>query len=170
MLDEPTNHLDIPSSEIMQDVLQRFAGTSIFVTHDRYLVYAVATHVWALEDGQVHTIIGGWREYLAWRDRKRAHDPAAKAADKGKAARQAKRRRDRKRTNLIQRLQRRHEQLEEEIDAVEARLAEINEEISTASEAGDMELVEKLSSEYPGVREHLDELWTEWERVGTELE
>jgi len=170
MLDEPTNHLDIPSSEIMQDVLQRFSGTSIFVTHDRYLVQAVATHVWALEDGQLHAIVGGWREYLAWRERRRTTGPAAEAADQDKAARQAKRRHDRKRANLVQRLERRHEQLEEEIDTAEARLAAINEEISAASEAGNMELVEKLSAEYPIVRQHLDELWAEWEQVGTELE
>ncbi|MDP7289736.1 MAG: ATP-binding cassette domain-containing protein, partial [Phycisphaerae bacterium] len=170
MLDEPTNHLDIPSSEIMQDVLQRFAGTSIFVTHDRYLVQGAATHVWALEDGQLHSIVGGWREYLAWRERRRTSDPVARTADKDKAARQTKRREDRKQANLVQRLQRRHEQLEGEIDTVESRLAEINEEISAASEGGDMELVEKLSLEYPVVQKRLDELWAEWEQVGSELE
>jgi len=170
MLDEPTNHLDIPSSEIMQDVLQRFEGTSIFVTHDRYLVQAAATHVWALEGGKLHSIIGGWREYLAWRERRRTSDPVVKCADKDKAARQAKRREDRKQANLVQRLQRRHQQLEDEIDGVESRLAEINDEISAASEVGDMELVEKLSLEYPTVQKRLEELWAEWEQVGAELE
>ena len=170
LLDEPTNHLDIPSSEIMQDVLQRFDGTSIFVTHDRYLVQAAATHVWALEDGKLYSIVGGWREYLAWRERHRTASPVAKAADQDKAARQAKRRQDRKQANLVQRLKRRHEQLEEEIDAAEGRLAKINEDISAASEAGDMEQVEKLSAEYPTVRQRLDELWAEWEQVGSELE
>ena len=170
MLDEPTNHLDIPSSEIMQDVLQRFTGTSIFVTHDRYLVQATATHVWALEDGKLYSIIGGWREYLAWRERHRTTNPIAAAADQDKAARQTKRRQDRKQANLVQRLKRRHEELEAEIDTAEARLEAINQEISAASEAGDMELVEKLSSEYPRVRQHLDELWAEWEKVGMELE
>jgi ATP-binding cassette, subfamily F, member 3 len=170
MLDEPTNHLDIPSSEIMQDVLQRFEGTSIFVTHDRYLVQAAATHVWALEDGKLYSILGGWREYLVWRERRRTSDPIAKSVDKDKAQRQAKRREDRKQANLVQRLQRRHEQLEGEIDTVESRLAEINDEISAASEAGDMEAVEKLSVEYPTVQKRLDELWAEWEQVGMELE
>jgi len=170
MLDEPTNHLDIPSSEIMQDVLQRFEGTSIFVTHDRYLVQAAATHVWALEGGKLHSIIGGWWEYLAWRERRRTSDPVVKCADKDKAARQAKRREDRKQANLVQRLQRRHQQLEDEIDGVESRLAEINDEISAASEVGDMELVEKLSLEYPTVQKRLEELWAEWEQVGAELE
>ena len=49
VLDEPTNHLDIPSTEILQDVLERFDGSVVFVTHDRYLIQSVATHIWALE-------------------------------------------------------------------------------------------------------------------------
>ena len=61
-------------------------------------------------------------------------------------------------------------ELEGEIDTAESRLDAINQEISSASEAGDMEQVEKLSSEYPTVRQHLDELWAEWEKVGLELE
>jgi predicted nuclease with TOPRIM domain len=67
-------------------------------------------------------------------------------------------------------LKRRHEELEGEIDIAEVRLEAINQEISAASEAGDMTLVEKLSSEYPVVRARLDELWAEWEKVGMELE
>ena len=92
------------------------------------------------------------------------------AADQDKEARQAKRRDDRKQANLVKRLKRRHEELEGEIDTAESRLDAINQEISSASEAGDMEQVEKLSSEYPTVRQHLDELWAEWEKVGLELE
>jgi len=56
-----------------------------------------------------------------------------------------------------------------EIDIAEVRLEAINQEISAASEAGDMTLVEKLSSEYPIVRARLDELRAEWEKVGMEL-
>jgi len=171
MLDEPTNHLDIPSSEIMQDVLQRFEGTAIFVTHDRYLVQAVATHVWAIRDAAIHCIIGGWREYLAWRDRHGPDGPAETAdRDKAKKARKAQRREARKQANLIQRLKRQHEQLEEQIDTVEAHLARLNEEISTASEAGNLELVEKLSAEYPETQKRLEQLWSEWERVGEALD
>jgi len=169
MLDEPTNHLDIPSSEIIQDVLQRFEGTAIFVTHDRYLVQAVATHVWAIREGQVHCIIGSWREYLAWRDRHRVAGPAD-IVDRDKEARKAQRREARRQANLIQRLKREHEELEEQIDTVEAHLALLNEEISAASEAGNLELVERLSAEYPETQRRLEKLWAEWERVGQELE
>jgi ATP-binding cassette subfamily F protein 3 len=48
LLDEPTNHLDIPSQEILQEVLDRFPGTILLVTHDRYLVDALATQIWEI--------------------------------------------------------------------------------------------------------------------------
>lgn len=53
LLDEPTNHLDIQAQEALQDVLQAFEGTIMLVSHDRYLVDALATHVWHIEDGSV---------------------------------------------------------------------------------------------------------------------
>jgi ATP-binding cassette subfamily F protein 3 len=53
LLDEPTNHLDIPSQEILQDVLDDFPGTILLVTHDRYLVDALATQVWEILTSEV---------------------------------------------------------------------------------------------------------------------
>lgn len=53
LLDEPTNHLDIQAQEALQDVLQAFEGTIILVSHDRYLVDALATHVWHIEGAAI---------------------------------------------------------------------------------------------------------------------
>ncbi|MCC6565358.1 MAG: ABC-F family ATP-binding cassette domain-containing protein [Chloroflexi bacterium] len=53
LLDEPTNHLDIQAQEALQDVLQAFEGTIMLVSHDRYLVDTLATHVWQIENGAV---------------------------------------------------------------------------------------------------------------------
>ena len=52
VLDEPTNHLDIYSRAALEDVLTGFAGTVIFVSHDRYLIDALATHVWEIAEGR----------------------------------------------------------------------------------------------------------------------
>jgi len=49
LLDEPTNHLDIPSQEILESVLEDYAGTILLVTHDRYLVDAIATQIWEID-------------------------------------------------------------------------------------------------------------------------
>ena len=60
LLDEPTNHLDIPSQEILESVLEDYAGTILLVTHDRYLVDAVATQIWEINaDESYLTVFNG---------------------------------------------------------------------------------------------------------------
>src|SRR5205085_2090413 len=59
---EPTNHLDLPSQEVLQDALLDFPGTIIFVSHDRELIDALATHTWWLEGGTIHAAPGGYRD------------------------------------------------------------------------------------------------------------
>ena len=71
LLDEPTNHLDIPSQEILTEALNQFDGTLLLVSHDRYLVAALATQIWALErnDGNTQmTVFKG--TYDEWREAK----------------------------------------------------------------------------------------------------
>jgi ATP-binding cassette subfamily F protein 3 len=53
LLDEPTNHLDIQSQETLQDVLEAFEGTILMVSHDRYLVDKLATHLWEVDGGML---------------------------------------------------------------------------------------------------------------------
>ncbi len=67
LLDEPTNHLDIASQEILEDVLQRFAGTILLVSHDRYLVQALASHIWRVTGEELRAYKGNYDEYLRLR-------------------------------------------------------------------------------------------------------
>src|SRR5688572_32124801 len=60
LLDEPTNHLDIPSQEVLQSVLDSYKGTILLVTHDRYLVDALATQIWEIDPDESHlTVFNG---------------------------------------------------------------------------------------------------------------
>ena len=63
ILDEPTNHLDIRSREALEKALAEFAGTEIFVSHDRYFINKVANRVAELEDGELTDFIGNYDEY-----------------------------------------------------------------------------------------------------------
>ncbi|MCB0006323.1 MAG: ATP-binding cassette domain-containing protein, partial [Anaerolineales bacterium] len=76
LLDEPTNHLDIDSQEVLEDMLKAFGGTVLLVTHDRYLVDAMATQVWMLdvESGGLRAYEGNYSAYVA---AKTAEDAAA---------------------------------------------------------------------------------------------
>ena len=74
LLDEPTNHLDIPSQEILQEVLNGFTGTILLVSHDRYLIEALATQVWEIqpETEYLHVFQGIYSQYRAWKESERA--------------------------------------------------------------------------------------------------
>ena len=64
LLDEPTNHLDIDSQEVLQAVLMAFPGTVLLVSHDRYLIDALATQIWELTPGELHVTDGAYQDYL----------------------------------------------------------------------------------------------------------
>jgi ATP-binding cassette subfamily F protein 3 len=60
VLDEPTNHLDIDSIEVLEDALERFDGTVIAVSHDRYFLDRIADRIVLVADGEVRSFEGGW--------------------------------------------------------------------------------------------------------------
>jgi ATP-binding cassette subfamily F protein 3 len=174
-LDEPTNHLDIPSCEVVQDVLQEFQGAVLFVSHDRYLVKAVATHVWVIDGRQVRCMLGGWEEFMAWRQERLGLggprvDEAKEARKASYAERKAVEREVRRRENLINRLRKRHEEIEAKIQALEADLARRMREISAAGESGRLDSVASLGRDYAERQAALKALWAEWEDVGGQLE
>ncbi|NJN79006.1 MAG: ABC-F family ATP-binding cassette domain-containing protein, partial [Anaerolineales bacterium] len=72
LLDEPTNHLDIPSQEILESVLEDYQGTILLITHDRYLVDAVASQIWEIDTEEEHLIAfkGTYSELRAEREQK----------------------------------------------------------------------------------------------------
>jgi ATP-binding cassette, subfamily F, member 3 len=72
IVDEPTNHLDIESREALEDALRSFPGAILLVSHDRALLDAVGTRTVAVEDGALHSYVGGWPEYVRIRDERRA--------------------------------------------------------------------------------------------------
>ncbi len=63
LLDEPTNHLDIPSQEVLQVVLEKYDGTILLVSHDRYLVNRLANQIWDIEEGRMSVFAGTFEEY-----------------------------------------------------------------------------------------------------------
>src|SRR5437773_2339062 len=72
ILDEPTNHLDVESREALEDALRAFKGAVLLVSHDRALLDAVGTRTIAVEQGALHSYLGGWPEYVRVREERRA--------------------------------------------------------------------------------------------------
>ena len=84
VLDEPTNHLDIGAREALEEVLNEYNGTILFVSHDRYFIDAVADTIWMVENGSIEAFDGTYSEYAAFqqaKDRKPAADERRATTD-----------------------------------------------------------------------------------------
>jgi ATP-binding cassette, subfamily F, member 3 len=167
LLDEPTNHLDIPSQEILEAVLSDFDGTILLVSHDRYLIDALATQIWAVEDGRLEVFKGSYREYVDFRKGTAAGDPGSgeaqrtppateKAGNDKKPAAGRPTPEQRKRAHRIQ-------ELETLIDSLERRLAEIGAELEAAGT--DVARVRILGEEYAQVEADLNMRLEDWESL-----
>ena len=85
LLDEPTNDLDLETLRVLEEAIQEYPGSAIVVTHDRYFLNRVATHILAFEgDGVVRFFAGDYEEYHDWRERDRAARGVAPVSRAGK--------------------------------------------------------------------------------------
>ncbi|MSP92183.1 MAG: ABC transporter ATP-binding protein [Myxococcales bacterium] len=200
LLDEPTNHLDLTSREVLEDALSNFAGTVVFVSHDRWFINAVATHVIEVVPGGATTLFHG--DYDAYLWRKAGGDPAAverllrgeaferEAAVPGqeraghpgdgaaplesRADAQARKRAEAERRQEMSRrtkdLRQRLEQLEAEIATSEARLKAILALQMDPALYEDSDNVRTLLLEQAGLRAKTDAGMAEWERLALRVE
>lgn len=79
LLDEPTNHLDIHSTELLVEALNRYQGSIILVSHDRYFVSKIANKIWEIKDKEIKEFKGGYEEWVEWNERMAARDKEAGA-------------------------------------------------------------------------------------------
>ena len=166
LLDEPTNHLDIDSQEVLQAVLAQFNGTIILVSHDRFLIDALATQIWELTPGKLTVTDGGYQDYLRERSRRPQQNaaenspPGAGGGAKGAAGGA----RQRGRLNPFERA-RRAAELETRIEALEKQLREIGSQLDEASTAGDIGKVRALGQSYASAETELEAALEEWGRL-----
>ncbi len=72
MLDEPTNHLDIHSVELLIESLNKYEGSIVLVSHDRYFISKIANKIWEIEDHKIVEFKGSYAEWLDWKERREA--------------------------------------------------------------------------------------------------
>ncbi len=87
MLDEPTNHLDIHSVDLLVEALNKYEGSLILVSHDRFFISRIANKIWEIEDHKIREFKGTYTEWVDWKER-RAKEAAAKEKTETKPASQ----------------------------------------------------------------------------------
>jgi ATP-binding cassette subfamily F protein 3 len=179
LLDEPTNHLDIQAQEVLQAVLAEFAGTILLVSHDRYLVDALATQIWAAEPGNLRVFKGSYQEYIAARDAERAAQIAQKielkadqkaesrnanGASKSSGMTGATNANGTKKLSKWE-FERRTTSIEQEIAALEQKMQQLTDDLTAASAAGQADRVRDLGLAYTATQSALDAKMDEWEAL-----
>ena len=174
ILDEPTNHLDIQSREILEEALQNYTGTVLYVSHDRYFINQTATRILDLTKGGLNSYSGNYDDYLekkehpsvdssggfeAEKDVSEAPSMPSKPAGKDDYMRQKEEQvKERKRQNQIKRL-------EDRIQEIETRLAELDELLGREDIATDVARLMEINNEHETLDEELLQCMEDWESI-----
>ena len=175
ILDEPTNHLDIMSKEILEDALNGYEGTILYVSHDRYFINRTAHRILDLTEGQFISYVGNYDYYLEKHDTVmaaiEANAPQNADADSAVAAKAAEsevkldwkaqkeeQARLRKKENDLKKC-------EEKIAELEARISEIDTEMSDPAIGTQVAKLQELSKEQTSCQEQLEKLYEQWEEL-----
>ena len=175
ILDEPTNHLDIMSKEILEDALNGYEGTILYVSHDRYFINRTAHRILDLTEGQFISYVGNYDYYLEKHDTVmaaiEANAPQNADADSGVAAKAAEsevkldwkaqkeeQARLRKKENDLKKC-------EEKIAELEARISEIDTEMSDPAIGTQVAKLQELTKEQTSCQEQLEKLYEQWEEL-----
>ena len=166
LLDEPTNHLDHSTQEVLQKVLQDYPGTILLVSHDRYLIDALATQIWELlpDEGRLQVFKGSYSEYKEFKQAQAARLSAQNESDtetrKPKTESQKAKQGDKLSRNQRQQLEKKLARLETEIHEMESKKALCEAKLSNPPT--DPAALLKLSDDYQALNTELDKLMENW--------
>ena len=168
ILDEPTNHLDIASKEILEEALNSYTGTVLYVSHDRYFINQTATRILDLTNQAIVNYIGDYDYYLEKKEELTAkyapstiqEEEAVQVSDNKLSWQQQKEQqaKERKRENELKKTEKRIEELE-------ARDQEIDETMVLPEVCTNVAECTRLSKEKAAIAAELEELYEKWEEL-----
>ena len=161
ILDEPTNHLDIASREWIEEAVEAFDGTLLFVSHDRYFINRFATRVWELAEGTINDYPMGFAQYRAVKaeEKKPAPAPVQKKKQDTRPPRAGREKQAARRQLTI---------CETGISRLEERCRQLDAEME--QNACDVEKLQELYREKQNVEAQLEQEMARWEELSLQLE
>ncbi len=191
MLDEPTNHLDMHSCDLLIDALDKYQGSLVLVSHDRYFVSKTANKIWEIVDHEIKEFKGGYDEWVAWKERMSRLEAESKKAEKAekneKAAPQQKEKEREKEPapketpaasntpinkelkKELQKQQKRFQQLEQQIAEMKIRKDKLEKALSDPEIYADKNKFREAESAYQQAAGEADKLNKEYETVFEKL-
>lgn len=169
ILDEPTNHLDIVSKEILENALNSYTGTVLYVSHDRYFINATATRIIELTNQNIVNYIGNYDYYLEKRDilttKTFPATTGSSSADTAVKDSKISWQQSREEQNRLKKRKNEIKRTEERISVVEERLSAIDAEYSDPSIGSNTARLMELHNESAGLQKELDELYEHWDSL-----
>lgn len=174
LLDEPTNHLDLQSKDVLLDALRHYAGTLVFVSHDRYFVDALATRVVEVGGGRLSSYPGNYEDFLLARERLGDLSHSRERVEQRSAPKDMGPRDtsagssygERKETKRLER--RRQKDLDEVqalIEKCEVQLAELEARMSAPEFFADAERAREAGALHQSLQDQLVQLYARWEEL-----
>ena len=183
LLDEPTNHLDLHSVELLIEALNKYEGTIVLVSHDRYFISKIANKIWEIDDHKIRVFKGDYKEWEEWKER-REKDNGRQTTDNREANKNQKQEVkkadskpvqaaetkpaapiDKELKKEFQKQKNRFQQLEEKISTLNKRKAELEAAMASADNYSNKEKFQQTENEYNTVAASLAEASKEYEIV-----
>lgn len=171
ILDEPTNHLDITSKEILEDALNSYEGTVLYVSHDRYFINRTAGRILDLRDGKLTGYLGNYDYYLEKRQAQNEAQPSWSVSSQNKdtapsdskldwQAKKEQQAKARKRENDLKKC-------EDTIALLEKEIADIESDMTLPENATNASKLQELSSRQEEINDRLLSLYEKWEELSS---
>ena len=178
LLDEPTNHLDIHSVDLLIESLNKYEGSLVMVSHDRYFISRIANKIWEIEDHKIREFKGSYAEWEEWKERKLAaqakeqkakpvvvEKPEKKAAPVEEKVNPKNQPIDKELKKELQKQKNRFSQLEEKIASLKTKSQELEAALASPDVYGNMDSFSLAEKKYKEAVNELQQLNTEYEIV-----
>jgi len=191
LLDEPTNHLDMHSCELLIGALNKYEGSYILVSHDRYFISKTANKIWEIDDHQIREFKGSYAEWVDWKERREAERDVnnnSNKKDKNKkqennntappqpsletqsikqptAAAPVNTPINKELKKELQKQQRLFQQAEEKVNALKKRLSELENKLSSPEIYSDKNKFLQAESDYQKTNDELSKVNLEYEKL-----
>lgn len=171
VLDEPTNHLDITSKQVLEDALENYEGTIVFVSHDRYFINKIANKVLDITGDDYSIYLGNYDYYLEKREQEliakklkeeKTDEVQEKVANDYALGKEEKKR--------IRKLERTREELLGKIESLEEKVTLVNNELTKEEVYTDAIKVQEYNEELRSLNQEIEDLNNTWLEIEEELE
>jgi ATP-binding cassette subfamily F protein 3 len=181
MLDEPTNHLDMHSVELLADALNKYEGSLILVSHDRYFISKTANKIWEIVDHEIKEFKGTYQEWVEWNERmakqkalaeKEAATPAKKETVVEKKKEEKPQQSNHELTTLkndLKQLQKKFTKVEEEVNTINKKKEQIELDLAKPENYTNHVAFAKLEADYKKIKEEKVQADNRYEKMFEEI-